>query len=107
MDINILYPSTGAGRAAIEQLRKKMSSLNRTSIIYKQLQQNERELMTADEMVTARGGNKQLEEKVLRDLTALEDWLLHNRKEDGALEIFIQLRILNTHLLMRFYDRYR
>jgi hypothetical protein len=108
MQIDILYPSTGAARAAIEELRKKMSSLDRSGVIYLQMEKNERELMMADELVyTTKADHQGEEEYTLRVLQTLEDWMLHRRKELGALEIFVQLRILNTHLLIQFYERYR
>lgn len=106
MNKESLYPVFNAAFAAIRELQKIVEAFDQSGLIYRQMSKNFETLATADQSLGS-PLSERVESNVLEILEALEKWMLHNRKEQGALDIFFQLRILNTHLLMQYYDRYR
>ncbi len=99
--------SIPSGEEVISDLKELMSNdAYSDTQLERQLFKNKEELKMAERVLIEKV-DKRIEENLLNTLQNLESWMMHNRTFRGSYEAYIALRILNTHLLILFFQRYR
>lgn len=74
--------------------------------ILKQLLKNTELFGMAKKMLSEKI-TESVELNIINTLSNLEQWMLSNKDQQGALDMYVTLRVLNTHLEISFSGRYR
>lgn len=99
--------SIPSGEEAIVNLKELMANdAYSDSMVERQLFKNKEELELAKKVLSEKVEEK-IEANILNTLQNLESWMMHNKSFRGTHASFLALRVLNTHLIILFFQRYR